>query len=524
MSLRDYLEVLRRQKWLLLFVVVTATAAAVVYSLQQAPVYRAGADVLLSRQDVAAALSGVPDTTATQDADRVARTQSQLARVPAVGRAAIAAAGVPISLDRFFDQSSVSTSPNSDLLKFEVEHRTRSGAERLVNAYARAFARYREALDTVSLRRARRGVVQRLRRIRDRDSALYRSLSVKDEELRVQLALQTSHAAVVKTADNAAQVGPKPVRNGLLALVLAILLGAGLAFLRDTLDTGVRTAPDIAGRLRLPLLARLPRPARHLRKSNRIVMLAQPRSPAAEAFRILRTNLELANVEEGARTIMVASAYQEEGKSTTIANLAVAVARAGRHVVVVDLDLRRGDIDRLFGVENRLGITDIAFGGVDVQHALVPVDVNPDPDDAALLMPTAHDQYGRLEILPAGQFMADAGDFVVSESVADILAQLADMADFVLIDAPPFLQTSDALAITARVDAVVVVTKLGVRRQTLDELSRTLEQSSARLLGVVVTDDEFEPRYGTYGSKPDGNGTLLGRRFPSRATPGRKSP
>jgi Mrp family chromosome partitioning ATPase len=151
------------------------------------------------------------------------------------------------------------------------------------------------------------------------------------------------------------------------------------------------------------------------------------------------------------------------------------------------------------------------------------VDLNGDAD--ALLIPSQlasgeDESGGSLEILPAGLLLSDAGDFVVSETVGEILAQLRETADLVLIDAPPFLQTGDAMAITARVDAVVIVIRLDVRRPVLDELSRTLDQSTAHKLGIVVTDDSFEQSpYGAfYGSEPARNNGGSARRRAKRET------
>ena len=128
-----------------------------------------------------------------------------------------------------------------------------------------------------------------------------------------------------------------PVRSSLdrcgtafLGLALGLLLGLGLAFLREALDTHVRTADGVARRLGLPILGQIPQPPRSLRGSDRLAMLDRPETIYAEPFRILRTNLELVNLERPAKTIMVTSAVEGEGKSTTIANLAVATARAGR--------------------------------------------------------------------------------------------------------------------------------------------------------------------------------------------------
>ena len=120
------------------------------------------------------------------------------------------------------------------------------------------------------------------------------------------------------------------------------MLGVGLAFGIDALDTRVRSATEIGERLGLPLLARVPPPPKGFAKENRLVMLAQPTGTSAEAFRMLRTNLDFATLEDvDVRTILVTSAVEQEGKSTTAANLALAEARAGRRVALVDLDLRR---------------------------------------------------------------------------------------------------------------------------------------------------------------------------------------
>jgi Mrp family chromosome partitioning ATPase len=166
---------------------------------------------------------------------------------------------------------------------------------------------------------------------------------------------------------------------------------------------------------------------------------------------------------------------------------------------------------------------------VSLSDALIAIDVNPDGDIllAQRHMASAPSDAGSLEILTAGWFPADTvGDFVVSEAVADILGQLGEMADLVIVDAPPFLQTSDAMALAARVDGIVIVSRLGVRRPTLDELNRTLTQSIAKKLGVVVTGDELEHDHygGYYGSEPGNGQGALARRAAARTAPGRRNP
>ena len=139
MSLYDYLQILRREKWLVLAVVVVITAAGVAYSVTQTPSYRATAEVLLSQENVAATLSGAPDAASAQEPGRYVNTQEQLARVPAVTRVAIRTADVGISLASFRSNSSVTSVPEADLLKLQVDDEEPERARRLADAYAACF-------------------------------------------------------------------------------------------------------------------------------------------------------------------------------------------------------------------------------------------------------------------------------------------------------------------------------------------------------------------------------------------------
>ena len=228
-------------------------------------------------------------------------------------------------------------------------------------------------------------------------------------------------------------------------------------------------------------------------------MLAAPAGIHAEAFRMLRTNLEFANLGRGARTIMVTSAVEREGKSATAANLAVAFARAGKRAVLVDLDLRRPFLAPLFGlVPDRFGITDVALGHIELADATWSVGVT---NGRAIRTHTnGHGPVeGVLHFLPAGSAPPDAGEFVGTKVLADILDQLAERADVVIIDAPPLLHVGDAMILSARVDALFLVTRLNVvRRPMLAEVRRVLSTSPAARLGFVLTGSGSEETYG-YG-------------------------
>jgi len=314
------------------------------------------------------------------------------------------------------------------------------------------------------------------------------------------------------------------VRNGILGLALGLMLGIGLAFLWEALDTRVRSAEEISERLGLPLLARLPAPPRQMRKDERLVMLAEPRGDQAEAFRMLRTNLEFVRLGHDIRTIMVTSAVEQEGKSTTVANLAVALARAGQRVALVDLDLRRPFLDHFFDLRYRPGLTQVALSQTQLDDALIPIaitdagDRRPRPANTngngdATASSAASLATGGLRVLVSGPLPPNAGEFVGSEALAHILGELRDRFDTILVDAPPMLQVGDPLALSAHVDALFVVSRMNVvRRPMLNEMNRLLETAPCRKLGFVLTGAEAEDGYGYgggyyYGSYPHGQPT-----------------
>jgi Mrp family chromosome partitioning ATPase len=315
-------------------------------------------------------------------------------------------------------------------------------------------------------------------------------------------ALKTANASVVRDAGAAVQTAPKTKRNVILGVLLGLFLGVGLAFLREALDTRVRSAEAIGERLELPLLARLPAPSKRLRAENRLTMLADPGGVQAEAFRMLRTNLEFASLGKTAKIVMVTSATEQEGKSTTIANLAVALARSGKHVVLVDLDLRRPFVDRFFDVVEGPGLTQVALGIAPLGGAITRVAISGvDPvlySDSNGNGNGHKPQLGALDVLPSGPIPPDPGEFVGTARLTEILEHLREHADIVLVDAPPLFHVGDGLVLSAKVDAVMVVTRLDVmRRGMLTELKRLLDTMPAEKLGFIVTGADEEDSYGS---------------------------
>jgi polysaccharide biosynthesis transport protein len=481
-TLADYLDVLRRRWWIFLLTVLLVPAVAVALSLRQPPAYQASAEVLLK-----------PRTSDGQPSDpaRAAQTAAELARLPEVATRTIRASGVrDLTPAEFLKQSSVSTALGSDIMTFSVTNSQPEIAKRLGSAYAQTFSKYQHDLTTQELKRTQSAIRRQLRELEAsglKGSAQYRMLAQNDREVTARM-FGPPTALVVQEAHQAEKVGPKTFRNQAIGLALGLVLGLALVFLWDALDTRVRSVETLRKGLGLRLLGRLPSPPRKLRRGDGLVMLADPLGHEAATFRVLRTSFDYANADYQARTIMFTSAVGGEGKSTTVANLAVALARAGRRVVLIDSDLRRPSLHRLFNLDERPGLIDIELGNIELGDALRPVPVTDwDPTTVEEGRPSRR-RKGKLEVLTAGHAFHTPDELGVELTIARIAESLKDRADLVLVDAAPLLAVGDAIALSAHVDALVLVVRLnGLNSSEYDDLRRTLASSPTRKLGFILT-------------------------------------
>jgi len=515
LTLRDYLSVLRRRKWVILLSVLVVTGVALAYSLIQNPVYEASSKVLLSRQNLASRLTGVPESSASTENEVFVNTQATVARVPAIAEGVIQKLGLTgVTSKQFLSESSVSSSPESEILTFKVASGDPELASREATAYAHQYSKYRQKQDTASLGVAQEGVEAKIQRLKDsgeEGTTFYNSLLNREQQLQTIATLQTANTTVVEAATEAPKVGPKTARNVVLGLLVGLVVGVGLAFLIEALDTRIRGAEELEERLGIRLIGRVPALPKATGPGHQ-PMLTEPSSPNAEAYRILRTNLDFLTLDRPCRSILITSALEQEGKTTTATNLALACAQAGKRVALVDLDLRKPRVHDLLKAPFQPGLADVLRGAVPLDEALSPVSIEPlGGGDGGSDLGMAQ---GSLEVLTSGSLPPNPGDLASSERLSTLLAEISERVDLVLVDSPPMLHVGDAASLSTNVDAVVIVARMQrLRRANVSEMHRMLGTMRVLKLGFVLTGVERGEAYGYggygYGSQ-NGHGQGVG--------------
>ncbi len=318
-----------------------------------------------------------------------------------------------------------------------------------------------------------------LKRAQDNNQRLYDIVLQRLKETGVTGMMQMSNVRILdraeapRTADS-----PKPLRNLAIALVLGLLGGVGLAFLLESLDTSITSREQIEERLGIPFLGIVPTIERGNEQVVRDLFVhSNPQSAAAECLRSIRTNLLFMSPGRPLKTILVTSSGPGEGKTTTAASLAEIMADGGNRVLLIDADMRRPRLHKVFGVEPGHGLSSLVLGESRLDAAVHRTNIE------------------NLSVLTCGPIPPNPAELLHTDAFKAILAEAAQRFDRVIIDSPPAGVVADAVVMSTLVDGALFVLKAGqTSRDAAGRALRSLLDVNARVFGAVLNDMDLEDR------------------------------
>jgi len=430
----------------------------------------------------------------------------------------------PVVLD---NQISLTSTPGTQLVKIEVADPDIAQATHLADTIAAVFIERMKALqakpytDRMSSLQSQidslHGQTEEIQadiaeltseniQLETQITSLEGQLAEQREDLRslqqdlAQMQLDTDSVADAVVIAEKASVPKEASQHRLLyvgiAGVVSGVIALGAAFLIEYLNDSIQTADDIR---RVQNARALGSISKMDIQKNELATISQPRSPAAEAFRVLATQIQISNLDQAMKTILVTSPNPREGKSLVTANLAAAFAQRELSVVLVDADLRLPRLHVMFGLNLEKGLTDALLNG----H----------PGKQLQAVGTEN-----LKVLTSGTIPPNPAEVVASKRMSALLSELAGEAELVLVDSPPVLPVADASILSSGsiVDGVVLVVRAGsTRRQELRDAVENLSKAGANVLGVVLNgvSSRGEQYYQYYGGE---NGSVLNEKHPGR--------
>jgi capsular exopolysaccharide synthesis family protein len=487
-DLRHYWHTVWRRRFVIVVTVVLAVGAAVALSEIQTPVYEATADVVIqpsgSQQIIGSSAQNA------QDAQRNVDTETAVLQSRAVKDAATQRLGhVP-------DVNVTNDSATSNVVSISARSTNKQRAAADANGYAATYLAYSRKQNLDDLLQAGQQIQVKLNGIEARlpslpsgspelTAALQQQAFLQQQLDQLQLSAslkQVGGARILAKANvPSTPVEPRPLRNAALGLVLGLLLGIGIAFLLELADDRIISREELERASDgLPVLGQIPHDGTWRdRRLPRLVTIEASNSSASEAYRSLRTSIQFLGVDREMRSVQFTSTKSEDGKTTTLANVAVAFARAGRRVTIVCCDLRRPRVHEFFGLPNEVGYTSLLLGDASAEESLQRV-----PEVPNLL------------VLSAGPEPPNPSELLSGGRAREVISSLEQTADLVLVDTPPILPVSDALIVSGWVDATIVVARAKVSsRRSMRRAIEILRQVDAPVVGTVLNGADAVERY-----------------------------
>jgi polysaccharide biosynthesis transport protein len=509
LELRDYFRILSQRKWTAIFVLLLAVGGALALSYRQKPVYESEAQVL-----VPPPASGVStDTGQVIEGKANLETEAAIASSKVVAAPVATALGLdpadPRVIDKLLRSIKVAPSKAGDILLFRAEAGDPAEAQAIAQQFALSYLDYRRDQNAstlqaqlTNLRAQQKDKQAELDALpptdvngQERASLLTEIGQLQGRITQLQNAVDgiksTSGDVLTDAKIPGSPARPNHLRDGLLAGIVGLLLGFGAAFLRDYVDDSLRGVEDVERQSGATLIGVIPhvihdRPEDKRRgRSSRItreylVADDDPKAPATEAYRTLRTNLLFMSATGPLRVLLVTSPLQGEGKTTTAANLAAVLSQAGQRVLLVGADLRRPALHKFFGMSNRVGLSSVLSGQAEITVAVQD--------------PGIRD----LRVLPGGPVPPNPAELLGSPRMRKFLEDVKEVADWIVLDGPPVLGLADALVLSAVSDGSLMVVNEATNRRILAHARDQLAKVQTRAAGAVL--NNFGPAFSYYYS------------------------
>ena len=473
--------------------------AAVVFGLKQlqGPQYSASARVVHNSTDLGAVLTGTQPSFV--DPRRTIDTALALARSPELYDRTAQRLGLPRSEGESLQAAtSVSGGDETDVIVFTTTMSDADEAIRTVNAVSAEYIEWRTEIAGEAVRRAIAQIRNQLPSTRGRSRA---ALEEQLNRLSVLNTLNSGGATLIERATEAPKVSPRPVRDAMFGAALGLVVALLLAGAREAFNTRIRSEADVEEALDRPVLASI----QTLPKRTPLVTVGRHESKFGDTYALLAANLMQIRADSGPMTLAVTSAIASEGKTTTAANLAMAMAQRGRRVILADFDLRKPSVARVFRIPpDAPGVLQLIDGKVAPPGAMWTISLNGTGPGRPHLVSAQSgngdiavadvdgEAQGDLRIIPSGG--SERGARVArAPQTPKLLAELLSETDVLILDTPPALATVEMAELSTIVDGVLVVVRHGkVTRRSLLALNRQSQGWRAEIVGAVITDAPAE--------------------------------
>ena len=521
MEIKRYLHILKSRKWIVILATIITLVVVILGTISMTPLYSASALVR-----VAASLNGSETYIDLNYTERLIQTYVQLLKSRPFMEEVIKRLNLQIRPEDVAQSINIDAVTGTELIKISVENTSPQQTAAIANTLAALLVEQGQKMYSGGGKSAREILQDQVTILEDQlhqDRALLASLSAATpgpdqnsearrqdlaakidveektyamlldqyDKARVDEAMRTNSIGIVEPAIvPEAPTRPNLKINIALGALVGLMGGIGLVFLFENLSPLIRSRDDLEKTAGVPMLGRIPE--FEIRAKNREMPLllsdGNAQSPAAEAFRVLGASTSALISKAQFKTILFSSAEPGAGKSTVVANLAVAMAEAGRRVIVVDGDLRHPGIDQMFGVAMEPGLSDLLLDPSRLDSVVQPTQVQ------------------RIRAVAAGS--AQIGPALLyAPVIAKIMRQLAKDADIVLWDSPPVLAAADAALLAPMADGVVLIVKCA---QTQQEAVRAACQQfvdvKAKMIGIIENRAQKRSRYNSYRPRPEKDG------------------